>query len=71
MTSVPLDFDVHGPQDGPVLVLVAGLGTQRHWWPPDLVALLAEDAAGCTRVTPPEDVADDEFVIGGLYVECP
>lgn len=37
----------------------------------DLVALLAEDAVGCVRVSPPEDVADDEFVIGGLYVECP
>lgn len=37
----------------------------------DLVALLAEDAAGCVRVPPPRDAADDEFVIGGLYVECP
>lgn len=37
----------------------------------DLVALLAEDAAGCTRLPPPEDVADDEVVVGGLYVECP
>lgn len=37
----------------------------------DLVALLAEDAAGCVRVPPPEEVADDEFVVGGLYVECP
>lgn len=37
----------------------------------DLVALLAEDAAGCERIPPPEDVVDDELVIGGLYVECP
>jgi len=26
-----------------VLVLLAGLSAQRHWWPPGLVALLAED----------------------------
>ena len=42
MSSVELDVDVHGA-DGPVLVLLAGLGAQRHWWPPDLVAMLAED----------------------------
>ena len=36
----------------------------------DLVALLAEDAAGCTRLPPPDAVADDE-VVGGLYVDCP
>ncbi len=38
-----LDHDLHGPDDAPVLVLVAGLGTQRHWWPPALVDLLAAD----------------------------
>ncbi|MDZ7705085.1 MAG: alpha/beta fold hydrolase [Trueperaceae bacterium] len=43
MTHVELDFEVHGPSDGPVLVLLAGLGTQRHWWPPGLVTLLAAD----------------------------
>ena len=43
MTAVELDFDVHGPADGAVVVLLAGLGAQRHWWPPGLVALLAED----------------------------
>lgn len=43
MTSVELDADLHGPQDAPVVVLLAGLGAQRHWWPPDLVALLARD----------------------------
>ena len=39
---VVLDHDLHGPEDGPVVLLVAGLGTQRHWWPPGLIALLAE-----------------------------
>lgn len=43
---VLLDFDEYGPEDGdadaPVVVLIAGLGTQRHWWPPGLIALLAE-----------------------------
>lgn len=39
---VVLAHDMHGPDDGPVLVLVAGLGTQRHWWPPGLLGLLAE-----------------------------
>lgn len=43
MSDVLLDHDAHGPDDGPVVVLVAGLGAQRHWWPPGLVALLAED----------------------------
>lgn len=43
MSAVRLDFDEHGPDDGPVLVLLAGLGAQRHWWPPGLVALLAEE----------------------------
>lgn len=38
-----LDHDLHGPDDGPVVVLVAGLGTQRHWWPPALVDLLAAE----------------------------
>ncbi len=37
-----LDHDLYGPDDAPVLVLLAGLGTQRHWWPPGLVALLAD-----------------------------
>ena len=37
----------------------------------DLVALLAEDAAGCTRLPPPEEVSEDEVVIGGLHVACP
>lgn len=41
--AVVLDHDLHGPPDAPVLLLVAGLGTQRHWWPPGLLALLAED----------------------------
>lgn len=47
MSDVLLDFDEHGPdaagEDAPVLVLLAGLGAQRHWWPPGLVALLAEE----------------------------
>ena len=37
----------------------------------DLVALLAEDAAGCTRLPPPDEVLDEEFIVGGLYVACP
>ena len=37
----------------------------------DVVALLAEDAAGCTRVAPPSEAAAEEHVVGGLYVECP
>ena len=36
----------------------------------DIIALLAEDAAGCVRVAPPEDVAEDEIIVRGLYVEC-
>ena len=41
--AVVLDHDLHGPADGPVLVLLAGLGTQRHWWPPGLLDLLAAE----------------------------
>lgn len=37
----------------------------------DLVALLAEDAAGCTRTPPPADLPTEEPVVGGLYVDCP
>ena len=37
----------------------------------DIIALLAEDAAGCVRVAPPEDVAEDEIIVRGLYVDCP
>lgn len=37
----------------------------------DLVALLAEDAAGCDRVAPPSDLPSGEPVVGGLYVDCP
>lgn len=40
-SGLVLDHDLHGPADGPVLVLVAGMGAQRHWWPPGLVELLA------------------------------
>ena len=38
-----LSHDLHGPDDGPVVLLVAGLGTQRHWWPPGMLALLADE----------------------------
>lgn len=43
MTQVGLAYEEHGPSDGPVVVLLAGLGTQRHWWPPGLIELLAAD----------------------------
>lgn len=47
MSDVLLAFDEYGPDSGdpdaPVVVLVAGLGAQRHWWPPGLIALLAEE----------------------------
>jgi pimeloyl-ACP methyl ester carboxylesterase len=43
VSDVLLDHDEYGTPDGPVLVLLAGLGAQRHWWPPGLVALLAEE----------------------------
>lgn len=56
MSGVLLAHDLHGPDDGPVLVLLAGLGAQRHWWPPGLVSLLADDH----RVVVPDnrDVGD-------------
>ena len=41
--GVVLDHDLHGPADAPVVVLLAGLGAQRHWWPPGLVDLLAAE----------------------------
>jgi D-alanyl-D-alanine carboxypeptidase/D-alanyl-D-alanine-endopeptidase (penicillin-binding protein 4) len=37
----------------------------------DVIALLAEDAAGCTRTAAPEARASGEPVVGGLYVTCP
>lgn len=36
-----LDHELTGPPDGPVLVLVMGLGMQRVMWPPEMVAGLA------------------------------
>ncbi len=37
----------------------------------DVIALLAEDAAGCARVAPPQDLPSEQPVVGGLYVGCP
>lgn len=36
-----LDYEWTGPENGPVLVLIMGLGMQRVAWPPELVAGLA------------------------------
>ena len=36
-----LDYEWTGPADGPVLILIMGLGMQRVAWPPELVAGLA------------------------------
>jgi pimeloyl-ACP methyl ester carboxylesterase len=47
--EVELDVEVTGPADGPVVLLVAGLGSQRTEWPDELVARL--HAAGLRTVT--------------------
>lgn len=36
-----LDYEWTGPENGPVLILIMGLGMQRVAWPPELVAGLA------------------------------
>jgi len=36
-----LDYEWAGPVDGPVLILIMGLGMQRLAWPPELIAGLA------------------------------
>ena len=36
-----LDYELTGPSEGPVLVLIMGLGMQRVMWPPEMVAGLA------------------------------
>lgn len=36
-----LDYELTGPAEGPVLVLIMGLGMQRVMWPPEMVAGLA------------------------------
>jgi pimeloyl-ACP methyl ester carboxylesterase len=33
-----LDYEWHGPEHGPVLILIMGLGMQRVAWPPELIA---------------------------------
>lgn len=33
-----LDYEWHGPEQGPVLILIMGLGMQRVAWPPELIA---------------------------------
>jgi pimeloyl-ACP methyl ester carboxylesterase len=40
--AVTLDVHVDGPSDGPVVLLIAGLGMQRVVWPPELLAALHE-----------------------------
>jgi pimeloyl-ACP methyl ester carboxylesterase len=40
--AVTLDVHVDGPADGEVVLLVAGLGTQRIVWPPELLAAVHE-----------------------------
>ncbi len=47
--GVTLDVGVTGPRDGPVLLLVSGLGSQRTDWPAELLAGLV--AAGLRVVT--------------------
>jgi 3-oxoadipate enol-lactonase len=37
--TAPLRYDVHGPQDAPVLVLAPSVGTHRDLWAPQLDAL--------------------------------
>ena len=37
-----LDYEWTGPDNGPVLILIMGLGMQRLAWPPELLAGLAE-----------------------------
>jgi pimeloyl-ACP methyl ester carboxylesterase len=41
--EVTLDVDVDGPPDGEVVLLVAGLGTPRTSWPPELLAALHDE----------------------------
>jgi pimeloyl-ACP methyl ester carboxylesterase len=40
--TVELDHVEHGRADGPVVLVVTGLGAQRSWWPDWFVAALAE-----------------------------
>jgi pimeloyl-ACP methyl ester carboxylesterase len=47
--EVELDVEVAGPAEGPVVLLVSGLGSQRTEWPDELVALL--HGAGLRTVT--------------------
>jgi pimeloyl-ACP methyl ester carboxylesterase len=42
-----LDYEWHGPEQGPVLILIMGLGMQRVAWPPELIGGLV---AGGLRV---------------------
>lgn len=81
MNPMELDHDLHGPTadgaaapdapDVPTILLVAGLGAQRHWWPPALLDLLAvehrvvvpdnRDVGGSPRLDhlgDPEDALD-------------
>jgi pimeloyl-ACP methyl ester carboxylesterase len=39
--GIELEYDLHGPADGPVVVLIMGLGMQLVAWPQALVDLLA------------------------------
>jgi pimeloyl-ACP methyl ester carboxylesterase len=47
--EVRLDVEIEGPEHGPVLLLLAGLGSQRTEWPPELIDGLL--AAGLQLIT--------------------
>ncbi len=40
---VELDHELHGDPEAPAMVLIAGLGAHRSWWPPALVERLATE----------------------------
>ncbi len=60
--GIRLEFETHGPQDGPALILIRGLGTQLVHWPDELTSGFA--AAGFRTVT-----FDNRDV--GLSARCP
>lgn len=60
--GIRLECDIHGPDDGPALILIRGLGSQLVHWPEELISGFA--AAGFRVV-----VFDNRDV--GLSARCP
>lgn len=43
LDEVTIEYERRGPADGPSVLLVAGLGDQRVWWPDELLASLTDE----------------------------